>query len=408
MIPKIIHQIWFGDQSLRPLEAMRTWPAKHPGWEYRLWTEKDLFPLENQRLFDQMHGYKMFAGCSDVARYEILHRHGGIFCDADTECLRSLDDLLQYDCFAVYENEEAKKGLLANGFIGCGPGNALMKSLVSALSGASISPEEPAWVVSGPVLLTRIAEEQDHLIVKLPSWTTYPEHQSGKKSAGRSYARHFWGATLAKYGHIRFVRENLSADEARGKSVLESGEPAGKSPLHLIVEGLGPGRYDVSPPEALLERFGPESFDAVICAEAIDRIRDWRSTVSGLKKVLKPGGVLILSARSPGFPHHYRNRPLDYWRFEPEDMRAVFADFEIAAIESDPLEPGVFLKARKPAAFKERDLADIRLYSIVTGRRCLEVSDAELRLFRLRAKAREVMSRITPRPIKTALKKILR
>ena len=42
MIPKVIHQIWIGDQSKRPTEAMETIKKDNPDCEYKLWTEKEL------------------------------------------------------------------------------------------------------------------------------------------------------------------------------------------------------------------------------------------------------------------------------------------------------------------------------------------------------------------------------
>ena len=45
MIPRIIHQIWIGNQALRPVAMMETWRHMHPAWEYRLWTEVELLEL---------------------------------------------------------------------------------------------------------------------------------------------------------------------------------------------------------------------------------------------------------------------------------------------------------------------------------------------------------------------------
>ena len=55
MIPKIIHQIWFGNQDNRPKEIMEKWKTMNPDWEYFLWTEDDikeyLVELDNQKHF---------------------------------------------------------------------------------------------------------------------------------------------------------------------------------------------------------------------------------------------------------------------------------------------------------------------------------------------------------------------
>jgi hypothetical protein len=50
-------------------------------------------------------------------------------------------------------------------------------------------------------------------------------------------------------------------------------------------------------------------------------------------------------------------------------MGAIFSDFVIEAIEQDPIEPGVFIKARKPALFVQKSLEDHELFSIIVHRR---------------------------------------
>jgi len=48
----------------------------------------------------------------------------------------------------------------------------------------------------------------------------------------------------------------------------------------------------------------------------------------------------------------------------------IFSDFDIEALKCDPGgEPGVFLSAKKPKEFIEKNMKDYRLYSIVLGRR---------------------------------------
>jgi mannosyltransferase OCH1-like enzyme len=88
-IPRTIHQIWFGPNP-RPQQWMSTWRERHPGWSYQLWTEETLPQLANQRLFETLGS--LWHGKADLARYEILHRYGGVYIDADAECVRPLVD----------------------------------------------------------------------------------------------------------------------------------------------------------------------------------------------------------------------------------------------------------------------------------------------------------------------------
>jgi SAM-dependent methyltransferase len=117
----------------------------------------------------------------------------------------------------------------------------------------------------------------------------------------------------------------------------------------------------------LRTHFGDNTFDLVISTEVLEHVRDWRLVVSNLKNVLRPGGALLVTTRSRGFTYHAY--PCDYWRYEPSDMAAIFGDLEVSALEPDPLAPGVFMKAFKPADFEELDLTDYALHSIITGSR---------------------------------------
>ncbi|MDQ3821878.1 MAG: class I SAM-dependent methyltransferase [Actinomycetota bacterium] len=156
---------------------------------------------------------------------------------------------------------------------------------------------------------------------------------------------------------LAFGRSQLGADEVAGKRVLEVGSLDVNGSLRRVVEALepqsytgvdlwpGPGVDEVCSAERLLDRFGAGRFDVVLSTETLEHVFDWRAAVTGMKGVLRPGGVVLVTTRAPGFPFH--GHPADFWRFEPEVLEAAFADFDIAALERDPLMPGVFLKAKK-------------------------------------------------------------
>ena len=135
----------------------------------------------------------------------------------------------------------------------------------------------------------------------------------------------------------RFVRENLAASDVAGKKVLEVGSRAVGGPASTVrpdVEALAPLSYlgvdiisgqhvdEVCNASDLRERYGDDAFDVVISTEMLEHARDWRSAIRNLKNVVRPGGVLVLTTRSFGFPFHAW--PHDYWRYEPDDMRQIF------------------------------------------------------------------------------------
>lgn len=101
-IPKIIHQIWLGGEVPAAFAPyMNSWITMHleRGWQYKLWTDDDVeaFGLYNKDFYDATDscGVK-----SDLLKWEIIHRYGGVYVDMDFECLQPLDIL--HHCFDFY------------------------------------------------------------------------------------------------------------------------------------------------------------------------------------------------------------------------------------------------------------------------------------------------------------------
>jgi mannosyltransferase OCH1-like enzyme len=199
MIPKIIHQIWIGDQSKKPEKIMNTWKLKHPDWEYKIWTEENLPSLKNKKQFDQM---EELAGKADILRYELLYNYGGVYIDADTICLNPLDEsFLTNDSFTCWENEYVTTGLIHNGHLGSCPNNELMKELIHHISLQDQIYFGPlhAWKVTGPVLLTNMVNKLRYTKLRIyPSYYFIPEHFSGVShyyKNDKSYGKHLNGST---------------------------------------------------------------------------------------------------------------------------------------------------------------------------------------------------------------------
>jgi len=161
MIPKIIHQIWVGDQSKKPENLMRTWRDNHPNWEYVLWTEKEIedFGLINKARYSI---HPMLSGKADIARYEILFRFGGFFIDADSISIKPLDDLLDNSFISVYESEKYRKNLVANGYIGVEKSSKAMFDMIVRIRNTSedLIVRRHAWETTGPLPFTKVLSKQ--------------------------------------------------------------------------------------------------------------------------------------------------------------------------------------------------------------------------------------------------------
>jgi SAM-dependent methyltransferase len=185
---------------------------------------------------------------------------------------------------------------------------------------------------------------------------------------------------------LKFIEACLRDVEVRQRRILEVGSydfNGSPRPLFMSLQPaeyigvdmlMGPGVDLVGKAEELVDLFGEQSFDVVVTTEMMEHVRHWRPAVSHLKRVLRPGGFLILTTRSIGTPYH--GYPYDFWRYEIDDLRAIFGDFEILKLERDPEAIGVFLLARRPAHFSERALDEIALFCILSRRRTIDILPA--------------------------------
>lgn len=184
---------------------------------------------------------------------------------------------------------------------------------------------------------------------------------------------------------IRFIESNLNKDDIKGKSVLEVGALNVNGSPRSFIEKFEPKKYlgidifmgdgvdEICKVEDLVETYGKESFDIVITTELLEHVREWRIAISNLKNILKLEGKLLITTRSRGQMYH--GYPYDFWRYEVEDMKEIFSDMEIIKNEKDPLSPGVFVKVKKNRNFKEFNIDNINLFSIIIGKRTKSISD---------------------------------
>lgn len=192
---------------------------------------------------------------------------------------------------------------------------------------------------------------------------------------------------------ILFGASNLHDEEIRGKAVLEIGSLNVNGSLRSFVESRKPDKYVgvdivggpgvdmICNAENLLDKFQEESFDVIISTELLEHVRNWKMVISNIKKVCKPGGIILITTRSIGWSFH--GYPYDFWRYELEDMENIFSDCEIQVLEKDP-DKGVFVKVRKPANFREKDLSSYELYSIAVNKRIKQITDLDLSSWRFR------------------------
>jgi ubiquinone/menaquinone biosynthesis C-methylase UbiE len=102
----------------------------------------------------------------------------------------------------------------------------------------------------------------------------------------------------------------------------------------------------------------------------LEHVQDWKESINNMKRICQPNGVILITTRSIGYPFH--GHPADFWRFETADMESIFSDFEIARLERDEIQPGIFIKAIKPENCVLKDISDYKAYSIISNSRTNE------------------------------------
>ena len=169
----------------------------HP-WQYRLWTEKEIdeMGLINRDLYDKADNY---AEKSDIARYEILARYGGVYADCDVRFVRP-EELrkmhMNYDFYAGLEQlSDQRTFSIGNSIIGCVPNHPVIHNMVKNMhtwnilcrdyyaqeitNGRTIERWEPTCLRTGPGYLSATFYKygmQDcvHRNIIFPPDTFYP------------------------------------------------------------------------------------------------------------------------------------------------------------------------------------------------------------------------------------------
>jgi len=212
-IPKIIHHIWLGSPLPEKCRVLREgWIKNHPGWQFVLWTDADIekLGLENKAVYDASTNW---GEKSDIARYEIVYRYGGLYVDTDYESIKPMD-VLHY-CLDFYTGIYANSArgnstnmTMGMGLIGAIPGHPILRAAIDGLKGTASAKNNSSAILShtGPYYFTKIvlanAGKNNMRDVVLPPLFVYPTPISGRGQSledqhknfikNSTFANHVW------------------------------------------------------------------------------------------------------------------------------------------------------------------------------------------------------------------------
>jgi inositol phosphorylceramide mannosyltransferase catalytic subunit len=205
IIPKKIHQIWLGGPLPdKYLGYTKSWQKFHPTWEYKLWTGKDVDSLLSGRrkAYDIATNYGMK---SDILRYEILNKYGGLYVDTDFECLKPFDDLIYLNFFTGVGYDTIMQ--LYIGLIASTPNHPIIRNCIQNLNttytgskGSMICNETGANYFTKQFM--NIVNEYSGKVVAFPTdyFYPYPNNIRGEGNpyeyvTENTYAIHHWAVS---------------------------------------------------------------------------------------------------------------------------------------------------------------------------------------------------------------------
>lgn len=172
-------------------------------------------------------------------------------------------------------------------------------------------------------------------------------------------------------GVVDWARATVLPEMLIKKRVLEVGSADWSGSMRDWFERFDPLEYhgidlvdhkgvdEVLSANDLLESYGPERWDLVLCLEMLEHAEDWQDALYQMKASLDFGGWLVLTTRSPTYPLHFEP---DHWRFTKEVLREATDDMAFVETWTDPgfsvvnreetqvayyHQPGVFLRAMR-------------------------------------------------------------
>jgi SAM-dependent methyltransferase len=142
-------------------------------------------------------------------------------------------------------------------------------------------------------------------------------------------------AKLTRVTLDRFIQAHASPGRTLDLGA-QTGPYAAYFPRRVAVDlHPGPGVQVVGDAQAL--GFVDGSFDVVLCTEMLEHVPEPQRAVDEMRRVLKAGGLLVLSTRFL-FPIH--DAPHDYFRYTKYGLRHLLREFEIVDLQEETTSVG--------------------------------------------------------------------
>ncbi len=136
----------------------------------------------------------------------------------------------------------------------------------------------------------------------------------------------------------KITRNNLEkflekyATEKRTLDVGSGGSKYGQFFPNRITVDIDKSRQPDIIADAHSLPFKDGEFEIILCTEVLEHVKNPFKVEEELWRVLKPGGMLLLSTR---FIYPIHDAPSDFWRFTKYGLRLVFERWEIIELKEE-------------------------------------------------------------------------
>jgi hypothetical protein len=306
VIPKVIHRYWEGRVMPGQYERFGAeFLDANPGWTLCDWK---VHPVAGE---DGPHSR------SDLFRYDVLDRLGGVCVDCDVEPLRPLDPLLEgVKCFAGWQSYDH----LGSAVIGSTPGHPAIRDVLDHV-GASVEKYKgrgPQFA-TGPYFLTeRWADRPD--VTRFQCEVFYPYRYDPLHLPGGTYP----GSTCVHHWHSLAAPEDRVAMLDRlpkNSSGAEVGVYEGQYSRQILERAKPAALYLIDPWASI------QGYDEPM--NAPDEVQEQRYR-RVLAMTRAHANVTLIRDRSPGCAGRFPKESLD-WVYVDADHAYAAASADLAA-----------------------------------------------------------------------------
>ncbi len=238
-IPKLIHVMWLGGKLPDEFEPyVNSWRKHHPNWTVLFWTDNTANYERGSELFTTFDGLEKrlqstrggetfvvdatnmkfdnrefydaainYGEKSDILKWEIVYRFGGVYVDTDFECLQSLDQYNHtFDLYTGMQPLDTNMVQLGAALYGAIPNHPVLKACVEMIKHNQAIKQ--IVVKTGPIHFTKVfayfAGKTGLRDVALPAGYFYPcgyEQRGTPKNEWckkESSAVHHWAGSWLK------------------------------------------------------------------------------------------------------------------------------------------------------------------------------------------------------------------